>query len=164
MVAGGAVIHKLTPPGCAAPPRSLMNNCRTDIRMSAFVDFEYDGTLPRTSYSANQVPYRHVVQLVKRDSDGHDRSDLELRNAAEILIRNTLEESAADAILAGPMPKEIARERFDRMTKVRRSSSSIPGGVYKVVRDQRGNRAFVTADSCGQISPGGRNGNSLFFS
>jgi hypothetical protein len=33
MVAGGAVIHKLTPPGCAAPPRSLMNNCRTDIRM-----------------------------------------------------------------------------------------------------------------------------------
>jgi hypothetical protein len=100
---------------------------------------------------------------MKRDSDAHDRSDLELRKAAEILIRNALGE-AADAILAGPMPKEIAQERFDLMTKLRSCSSSIPGGVYKVIRDQRGNCAFVTADSCGQISPGGRNGNSLFFS
>jgi hypothetical protein len=30
-VAGGAVIHKLAPPRCAGPLRSLMNNCETDI-------------------------------------------------------------------------------------------------------------------------------------
>jgi len=104
-------------------------------RMSAFVYFEYDGTVPRTSYSANQVPYRYVVQLMKRDSDGRDRNDLELGKAAEVLIRNALDKFTAEAILTGPVPKEIPQERFDRMTKVRRSSSSIPGGVYKVVRD-----------------------------
>jgi hypothetical protein len=32
-------------------------------------------------------------------------------------------------------PREITQERFDQMTKVRRSSRSIPSGVYKVVRD-----------------------------
>ena len=33
IVAGSAVIHKLTRPSCAGASRSLMNNCETDIRM-----------------------------------------------------------------------------------------------------------------------------------
>jgi hypothetical protein len=103
--------------------------------MSAFVYLDYHGTLPPSIYSTNRVPYRYVVQVVRRNSNGHDRNDLGLRKAAEVLIRNALDKFTAEAILTGPVPKEIPQERFDRMTKVRRSSSSIPGGVYKVVRD-----------------------------
>jgi hypothetical protein len=51
------------------------------------------------------------------------------------LIRDALGESTAEALLTGFPPREITQERFDQMTKVRRSSRSITGGVYKVVRD-----------------------------
>jgi len=103
--------------------------------MSAFIYFDYCGTLPPTVYSAMRQPYRYIVEVARSDSDGHERRDAELRKAAEILIRNALGESTAEALLTGSPPREIAEERFDQMTKVRRSSRSIPGGVYKVVRD-----------------------------
>ena len=103
--------------------------------MSGFIYFDYCGKLPPTVYSAIREPYRYIVKVAKRDSDGHERSGAELRKAAEILIRNALGESTAESLLPGSTPREITQERFDQMTKVRRSSRSIPGGVYKVVRD-----------------------------
>jgi hypothetical protein len=103
--------------------------------MSVFIYFDYRGKLPPAVYSAIREPYRYIVEVAKRDSDGHERRDTELRKAAEILIRNALGESTAEALLTGSPPREITQERFDQMTKVRRSSRSIPGGVYKVVRD-----------------------------
>ena len=103
--------------------------------MSASIYFDYRGTLPPTVYSTIREPYRYIVEVAKRDSDGHERRDTELRKAAEILIRNALGDSTAEALLTGSPPREITQERFDRMTKVRRSSRSIPGGVYKVVRE-----------------------------
>jgi hypothetical protein len=48
IVAGGAVIHKLTRPGCAGTSRSLMNNCETDIRMPG------TGSLRRSSAPARK--------------------------------------------------------------------------------------------------------------
>jgi hypothetical protein len=63
--------------------------------MSAFIYFDYSGKLPPTIYSAIREPYRYIVEVAKRDSDGHERRDAELRKAAEILIRNAL----------GPPPK-----------------------------------------------------------
>jgi hypothetical protein len=103
--------------------------------VNAFIYFDYRGKLPPTVYSDVWEHYRYVVEVAKRDPDGHELRDAELRKAAEILIRNALGESAAEALLNGSPPREITQERFDRMTKVRRSSRSIPGGVYKVVRD-----------------------------
>jgi hypothetical protein len=103
--------------------------------MSAFIYFDNRGKLPPTIYSAMREPYRYIVEVAKRDSDGHERTDAELRKAAEILIRNALGESIAEALLTCSPPREIMQERFDQMTKVRRSSRSIAGAVYKVVRD-----------------------------
>ena len=102
--------------------------------MSAFTYFDYSGKLPPTIYSAIREPYRYTVKVAKTDPDGHERRDAELRKAAEILICNALGESTAEALLTGSAPTEITQERFDQMTKVRRSSRSIAGGVYKVVR------------------------------
>ena len=107
----------------------------TPPEVSTFAYFEYRRTLPPSIYSAVGVPYRDAVQVAKRDSNGHERSDPELRKSAEILILNAWGESAAEIILAGPRPTEITQDCFDQMTKVRRSSRSMPGGVYKVVRD-----------------------------
>ena len=103
--------------------------------MSASICFDYRGKLPPTVYSAIRQPYRYIVEVAKRDFDGRERRDAELRKAAEILIRDALGESTAEALLTGFPPREITQERFDQMTKVRRYSSSITGGVYKVVRD-----------------------------
>jgi hypothetical protein len=75
--------------------------------MSAFLYFDYHGTLPPTVYSAIQEPYRYIVEVAKSDSDGHERRDAELRKAAEILIRNALDESTAKALLTGSQPREI---------------------------------------------------------
>jgi hypothetical protein len=75
--------------------------------MSAFLYFDYHGTFPPTVYSAIQEPYRYIVEVAKSDSDGHERRDAELRKAAEILIRNALDESTAKALLTGSQPREI---------------------------------------------------------
>jgi hypothetical protein len=75
--------------------------------MSAFLYFDYHGTLPPTVYSAIQEPYRYIVEVAKSDSDGHERRDAQLRKAAEILIRNALDESTAKALLTGSQPREI---------------------------------------------------------
>jgi hypothetical protein len=59
-----------------------------------------------------------AVEVAKSDSDGHERRDAEVRKAAEILIRNALDESTAKALLTGSQPREITQERFDQITKV----------------------------------------------
>jgi hypothetical protein len=41
--------------------------------MSAFLYFDYHGTLPPTVYSAIQEPYRYIVEVAKSDSDGHEK-------------------------------------------------------------------------------------------
>jgi len=43
-VTGGAVIHKLAPPGLGRQPlRSLMNNCETDISFRGLLTVEIAG-------------------------------------------------------------------------------------------------------------------------
>jgi hypothetical protein len=121
---------------CCVKRLSEFKQSRTfTIAIPFHLQDHYRGTLPPTVYSAIREPYRYIVEVAKSDSDGHERRDAELRKAAEILIREALGESTTEALLTGSPPREITQERFDQMTKGRRSSRSMPGGVYKVVRD-----------------------------
>ncbi|MBV8967851.1 MAG: hypothetical protein JO331_02180 [Verrucomicrobia bacterium] len=110
--------------------------------MSKFVYFEYRGTRAPTIQSSYREPYHYVVEVSKKESDGHDRSPDELKNAAAIVIRSSLVGSIAEILIATPHRKEITRREFDAMeTENLNPTSSMPGGVYEVITRRYGSRS-----------------------
>ena len=102
--------------------------------MSRLVYFDYRGTRPPTIQSSYREPYHYVVEVSKIESDGRERTRVELQKAASILIRDAFEEGFAETVISAPQKAEITREEFNRMeTEKINRNILMPGGVYSVL-------------------------------
>ena len=90
--------------------------------MSA-VYLDYQGKFPPNGY-------RYIVEVSKKDSNGVDRSPIELRIVAWSILLNFLGVTPADVLIR----QEIEKTRFDKMMK-EQVFRGTDGAIYKVLQE-----------------------------
>jgi hypothetical protein len=90
--------------------------------MSA-VYLDYQGKFPPNGY-------RYIVEVSKKDSNGVDRSPIELRIVAWSILLNGLGVSPADVLRR----QEIGKTRFDKIMK-EQVFRCTDGAIYKVIQE-----------------------------
>jgi hypothetical protein len=82
----------------------------------------------------HQEDFHYIVEVSKRDSDGHLRTREELLRAAKLLIHISVDEPTAEGFISAAPPEEISQQSFDGMTTALVRPVSAPGGVYTVIQ------------------------------
>jgi hypothetical protein len=90
--------------------------------MSA-VYLDYQGKFPPNGY-------RYIVEVSKKDSNGIDRSPIELRIVAWSILLNGLGVTPADVLVR----QEIGKTRFDKIMK-EQVFRGTDGAIYKVIQE-----------------------------
>ena len=102
--------------------------------MSRFVYFDYRGEFPpNLTGTVSPVLYRYIVEVSKKDCDGGDRDQKELRRVARSLLNMSLGHQKTEVVVNSPSQTEIEQKHFDTIIKAQ-IYSTWDGAVYRVVR------------------------------
>ena len=102
--------------------------------MSRFVYFDYRGEFPQSiTFPKSPVLYRYIVEVSKKDCDGGDRDQKELRRVARSLLHMSLGHQKTEVVVNSPSQTELEQKHFDKITKAQ-IYSTWDGTVYRVVR------------------------------
>jgi hypothetical protein len=104
--------------------------------MSRSVYYDYRGVFPLSvAFSHPPSDFRFVLEIPKITKTGAHRSDAELLKTAKDLLHRGLHESVSEVLINFRTPRELERERFDKMGK-RVVYSSADGTIYEVIQEQ----------------------------
>jgi hypothetical protein len=104
--------------------------------MSRSVYYDYRGVFPLSvTFSHPPSDFRFVLEIPRITKTGAHRRDAELLKVAKDLLHRGLHESVSEVLINFRTPRELERERFDKMAK-RVVYSSADGTIYEVVQEK----------------------------
>jgi hypothetical protein len=87
------------------------------------------------TFSHPPSDFRFVLEIPKVTKTGAHRSNAELLKVAKDLLHRGLHESVSEVLINFRTPRELERERFDKMAK-RVVYACADGTIYEVIQEE----------------------------